>query len=293
MCSSLPRSVARKSQLLPGCLFASGLLAVSILAGCTSSTSSAPSAPAPATTVTVPRTLSIAAAADLRYALEELIAAFRHEHPEFELKTTYGASGNLFAQIGNGAPFDLFLSADIQFPQQLAERELAERDTLFPYATGHLAVWVVNDSPLDVTQQGLAAVVDARVRKIAIANPQVAPYGRAAEAALKKLDLYDRAQDRLVLGENVSQAAQFVESGAADVGLIALSLAKSPALRDKGRFQLVPADAHPPLVQGGIVLSRCADRAAADEFRSFLVSESARKIFDQYGFEPPPSGSGS
>lgn len=233
------------------------------------------------------RRLAIAAAADLKFALEEVRVAFHRDHPEIDVETTFGASGQLFAQLSNGAPFDLFLSADIQYPQKLIEQDLAHGDSEFQYALGHLVVWVTNDSPLDVEKLGIEAVVDERVKKIAIANPQHAPYGRASEAALKKLDVYERAQDRLVLGENIVQTAQFVESGSADIGLIALSLALAPAMKDKGRFWEVPLDAYPPLEQGGVILKRCLDRETADLFRSFLMGEQGREILKQYGFVLP------
>src|SRR4029077_6100604 len=133
------------------------------------------------------------------------------------------------------APFDIFFSADIDYPRKLIDAGLADADSEFLYAEGRSVGWVPNSSPLDLETLGIRAVADPSVRKVAIANPQHAPYGRAAEAALKTLGAYDAVKDRLVFGENIAQAAQFVESGAADVGLIALSLALSPAMKDKGR----------------------------------------------------------
>src|SRR5439155_21360664 len=132
--------------------------------------------------------------------------------------------------------FDLFFSADMEYPRRLIEQGLALPESAFLYGIGHLVVWVPRDSSLDVERLGLQALLDPSVRKIALANPKHAPYGRAAEAALKPAGLYDKVQARLVYGENVAQTAQFVETGSADVGLIALSLALAPALRGQGRY---------------------------------------------------------
>src|SRR5262249_39922487 len=158
------------------------------------------------------------------------------------------------------APFDLYLSADIDYPRKLMESRLALQESEFVYAVGHLVVWVPNGSKLDLDRLGIRAVADPSVKKLAIANPKHAPYRRAAEAALKKFGIYDDVKDRLVLGENIAQTAQFVESGSADVGIIALSLALAPAMRDKGRYWTVPLDAYPRLEQGGVILSWAKDR---------------------------------
>ncbi len=243
--------------------------------------------PAAAPTAVLPvgkRVVRIAAAADLKFALEELIREFHVEHAGFEVTTTFGASGNLYSQLSNKAPFDLFLSADLQFPRKLIEQGAALPDTEFQYAVGHLVVWVPKASALDVQIQGIEALLDPAAKKIAIANPAHAPYGRAAEAALISLGVYDKVKDRLVLGENVAQTAQFIESGAADTGLISLSLAVAPAMKDKGRFWEVPATAHPPLEQGGVILKEAGDVDAAREFRSYLLSPRGRKTLEKFGF---------
>ncbi|MEJ7640188.1 MAG: molybdate ABC transporter substrate-binding protein [Singulisphaera sp.] len=205
--------------------------------------------------------VSVAAAADLKFALEDLIDHFKRRHPAIKVKVTYGSSGSLFAQISQSAPFDIFFSADMDYPRKLIEGGFAGGDGEFLYAEGHIMVWVPNDSPLDLETLGIRAVTAPSVRKVAIANPRHAPYGRAAEAALKNLGVYEEVRDRLVLGENVAQAAQFVASGAADVGIIARSLASAPSMRGEGRSWPVPTGAHPPLRQGGDPLpgegSRC------------------------------------
>jgi molybdate transport system substrate-binding protein len=229
----------------------------------------------------------VAAAADLKFALDEVIEAFRERHPDVEVRVTYGASGNFFAQLSNKAPFDLFLSADAEYPRRLVEKGLAKKDDEFLYAVGHLVVWVPKDSPVDLERQGVKALLDDRVRKVAIANPKHAPYGRAAEAALKKLGVYEEVKSKLVNGENVAQAAQFVESRAADAGVIALSLALSPAMRNRGRYWEVPQDAFPRLEQGGVILNWAQDRGAAEALRDFLSSEAGKAILKRYGFVLP------
>jgi molybdate transport system substrate-binding protein len=231
--------------------------------------------------------VTVAAAADLRFALDDLLAAFHQAHPDVRTEVSYGSSGNFFAQLGNHAPFDIFFSADSDYPRRLIEQGLADKDSEFGYAIGHLVVWTRRDSPLDVEKLGMRALLDPAVRKIAIANPKHAPYGRAAEAALKKLGVYDQVRDRLVLGENVAQAAQFVETGAADAGVIALSLALAPTMRDRGRYWEVPLDAYPRLEQGGVILSWARDRAAADTLRAFVLGAAGKAVLRRYGFFLP------
>lgn len=226
----------------------------------------------------------IAAASDLRFALGEVAERFEEMHAQCKVDVVYGASGSLFAQITNKAPFDVFLSADVEYPLQLINEGVAIADSQFSYGKGRLVVWVPNDSAIDLDNLGIRALAAQDVKKIAIANPRHAPYGRAAEAALKSLDIYDEVQDRLVFGENVSQAAQLVESGAADAGVIALSLAIAPTMKTKGRYWVVPADAYPPLEQGGVVLKAAEAPEAARAFCEFLQSSEARGILKGYGF---------
>src|SRR5438128_2153201 len=234
-----------------------------------------------------PREVRVAAASDLKFAFDEVASAFRAHHRGIAVKVTYGSSGNFYTQIANEAPFDLFLSADLDYPRKLVEHGRAVKETEFQYAVGRLVVWVPNGSPLDLDQVGLRAVADPRVKKVAIANPRHAPYGRAAEAALKHAGVYDQVKDRLVLGENIAQAAQVAESGAADVGLIALSLALAPPLKDRGRYWDVPADAHPRLDQGGVELMWARDKAATTALREFLTGAEGRAVLRKYGFRLP------
>jgi molybdate transport system substrate-binding protein len=233
------------------------------------------------------REVRVAAAADLKFALDEAVSEFHRGHPDLRVKVTYGASGNFFAQLSNRAPFDLFLSADMDYPRRLIDEGLADKQSSFVYAIGHLVLWVPKDSPLDLDKLGVRAVLDPSVRKLAIANPRHAPYGRAAEAALKKMGLFDPVKDKLVFGENVAQTAQFVDAGAADAGLIALSLALAPTMRDRGRFCDVPPDAYPRLEQGGVILDWTADRGAALAFRNFLAGAEGKAVLRRYGFSLP------
>lgn len=232
------------------------------------------------------RLVRIAAASDLRFALEELTARLRQTQPNLDVRVTYGSSGTFFAQIVNGAPFDLFLSADLDYPRQLAARGLTVAGSEFTYGVGHLVVWVPTASPLDVEKAGLQTLLDPRVQHVAIANPATAPYGRAAEAAMRGLGIYDRIRGKLVLGENVAQTLQFVQSGSAEAGVIALSLALAPTARSAGRFWMVPVDAYPRMDQGGVILRTAVEIDAAREVRAFLLSGPARTVLRQYGFSP-------
>lgn len=235
----------------------------------------------------VTRTVRVAAASDLQFALGEVIIEFQKANPGILVTPTYGSSGNFFSQLSNKAPFDIFFSADINYPRQLDEAGLTLKDSLFDYAVGRIVVWVPQDSPIDVESLGIEALTHPSVKKIAIANPAHAPYGRAAESALNKLGLYDRVREKLVLGENIAQTAQFVDSGAADIGLIALSLALAPQMRDKGRYWLVPSDAYPTLRQGGVILAWAKDVEATGQFKAFVTGDVGRAILKRYGFVLP------
>ena len=227
-----------------------------------------------------PRKLTVAAAADLNFALPEIARQFHATAPAVELQIAYGSSGNFFAQLGNGAPFDVYLSADVAYPRKLAAAGVAPESSVFTYAVGRLVVWVPAASPLDPA----TALRQASVHRVAIANPQHAPYGRAAQAALRSLGLEETVRPKLVLGENVAQTLQFVESGAADTGIVALSLALAPPVRARGRYWEVPLDAYPRMDQGGMILK---DSPAARDFRALLLSAAGRRILKQYGFFVP------
>jgi molybdate transport system substrate-binding protein len=235
----------------------------------------------------VERLVRVAAAADLTVAFEEVTSEFQRRHTGIKVSVTYGSSGTFFAQLTNKAPFDLFLSADIDYPRKLVDAGLALKESEFLYAMGHLVVWVPNGSKLDLDKLGIKAVADPSVKKLAIANPRYAPYGRAAEAALKKLGVYGEVKDRLVMGENIAQTAQFVESGAADIGIIALSLALAPAMKDRGRYWTVPLNAYPRLDQGGVIMTWAKDKEATEMVRAFLTGTEGRGILKRYGFMLP------
>lgn len=229
--------------------------------------------------------LTVAAASDLNFAFKELVPAFEQQTGE-RVKLTLGSSGNFYAQIQNGAPFDLYFSADIDYPKKLIEAELALSDSMYQYARGQVVVWVPKDSKLDLAK-GMEVLLEPTIKKIAIANPKHAPYGRAAVAAMKYFDVYDSVKDRLVLGENISQAAQFVESGSCDIGIVALSLALAPAMKGQGKYWEVPADAHPPLDQGAVILKSSKQLEAAKQFLAFLKRASGQEIMKRYGFILP------
>lgn len=230
--------------------------------------------------------LFVAAAADLSSALKDIGNSFEKKDG-VSVKLSFGASGALTQQIQNGAPFDLFFSADMDYPRQLIATGDADGSSLYEYAVGKLVLWVPADSPLDVAHQGMNILLDPSVKKIAIANPQHAPYGRAAVAALKHAGLYDRVQQRLVLGENVSQAAQFVESGNAQAGFVALAHAVAPGMRGKGKYWELPAEDYPALAQGVVMISRSQRKKEAAEFLDFLKTNQAQELLQKYGFTRP------
>ncbi len=230
--------------------------------------------------------ITVAAAADMSAALPQIVDIYTKKTGQ-PVKLSFGASGNLTTQIRNGAPFDVFFSADEEYPQQLIAEGLAVNNTLYRYAVGRLVLWVPNDSPLDLSNLGIKALLEPSVKKISIANPATAPYGRAAAATLRHFQVYDQVSSKLVVGENISQAAQFVESGNAQAGLIALSHALAPAMKDKGRYWTVPLDAYPTLNQAAIVLSKSKQQDAARMFLEFLHSPEATSLLASYGFSLP------
>ncbi len=228
-------------------------------------------------------TVRVAAAADLKFALEEVETELVRTHPDIDLAVTYGSSGTFFQQLSNGAPFDVYLSADLSYPARLAEAGKASADDVFGYAVGRLVVWAANGSPVDATQ-GLASLSGPGVNKVAIANPEHAPYGKAAVAAMRAAGVYEAVKDKLVLGENVAQAAEFTQSGNAQVGVFALSLALSSQLADKGNYAEVPLDTYPRIDQGGVIMGDARDPGAARRVRDFLLGDQGRAILERYGF---------
>lgn len=235
-----------------------------------------------------PQDITVAAASDLNYALKDLAARFEKKTGD-KVTLSFGSSGNLYSQIQGGAPYDLFFSADMAYPQKLAAAGLVESSSLRTYAIGHLVLWVPNGSSLNPQTLKMDLLLQPSVQRIAIANPQHAPYGRAAMAALEHFELKDKVASKLVFGENISQTAQFVQSGNAQAGLIALSLAVSPAMKDSGRYWELPTDSYPELQQGVAVLSTSKHKSAVKAFLDYVTSVEGAAILEQYGFRVPAS----
>jgi len=233
------------------------------------------------------QSITVAAAADLQFAMQDVAAQFQKESRK-EVKLIYGSSGNFFQQIQNGAPFDMFFSANLDYPKKLQSAGLTGPGTYYEYAKGKIAVWVPNDSALDLGS-GLPALLAPSIKKIAVANPQHAPYGQAAVAAMQNEGIYDRVRDKFVLGENISQTASFVVSGSADVGIVALSLALSPTMKDKGRYVEVPAGDYPPIEQACVILGSSKNKEIAKQFLSFIKTRAVGETLRKYGFDVPPS----
>jgi molybdate transport system substrate-binding protein len=229
--------------------------------------------------------IKIAAASDLTFAFKDVVARFEKETGN-KVRLTYGSSGNFFSQIQNGAPFDLFFSADVSFPQKLEAAGLTEPGSIYEYAKGEIVIWVLNGSKLDLSK-GLAVLLDPTIRKIAIANPLHAPYGAAAVAAMKHAGIYEQVKGKFVQGENISQTAQFVHSGNADVGIVALSLALAPAMKSSGRYVVIPAKDYPPLIQAAVILKSSPAKELANQFLKFLKEPGTVTLMEQYGFVVP------
>lgn len=228
-------------------------------------------------------TLTIAAASDLKFAMDEIVEGFRAAHPDDRVNVIYGSSGKFHTQIHQGAPFDLYFSADIAFPRGLEEKGLAAGSTR-PYAVGRIVLW---SNSRDASQMTLADLADPTIRRIAIANPRHAPYGMRAEEALRSVGLWDDLRGKLVQGENIAQTAQFVQTGNADIGIIALALALNPTLVATGGYHLIDDALHKPLDQGFIVTKRAADNPLAHAFAEYMGHPEARAIMIRYGFVLP------
>jgi molybdate transport system substrate-binding protein len=229
--------------------------------------------------------ITIAAAADLQPVMQELATRFESQ-THSKVRLSFGSSGNFFAQIQNGAPYDLFFSADVSYPQKLQDAGLTQPGSLYEYATGKIVLWVPKTSVIDVSK-GLSVVADPAVKRLAIANPAHAPYGRAAQAALRKAGLWEKVAPKVVMGENIAQTAEFVESGNADVGILALSLALSPSMRNEGRYFEIPQQLYPPLRQAVVILKRARHKEVAERLVEFVRTPATKSLLLQYGFAPP------
>jgi molybdate transport system substrate-binding protein len=231
----------------------------------------------------VAQEITVAAAADLQFAMQEVASRFQKETGK-TVKLIYGSSGNFFQQIQNGAPFDLFFSGNLDYPKKLEAAGLTVPASYYEYARGKIVVWVPKESRLDLSL-GMRALLDPSVKKIAVANPQHAPYGQAAVAAMEKEHVYEKVKDKFVLGENVSQTASFVLSGSADVGIVALSLALSPNMKDKGRYAEVPTGEYPAIEQACVILGSSENKETAREFLSFVKTAVVAEVLKRYGFD--------
>lgn len=227
--------------------------------------------------------ITVAAAADLKFAMDEIVASFKKAHPADEVDVIYGSSGKFHTQIRQGAPYDLYFSADIAFPRELAKAGLAASD-VEAYALGRIVLW---SATMDASKMTLASLTDPRITRIAIANPKHAPYGKRAEEALRAAGLWETIQPKLVYGENVAQTAQFVQTGNAQVGIIALALAITPELAKLGGHWLIPDTLHQPLEQGFIITRRAEGSALARRFADYMRSQPARTVMLRYGFVLP------
>jgi molybdate transport system substrate-binding protein len=230
------------------------------------------------------QTLRLAAAADLQPVLPPILTEFENQ-THIHIDASYQSSATLATQIHNGAPFDLFMAADLSFPQRVIAEGLADSDKPVPYARGTLVLWTRKDSPFH--QLSVDTLRAAALKTLAIANAEHAPYGRAAEASLKSLGLYDQLKPKLVVAENIAQTAQYVDSGNAQVGVISLTSALSPRLQANGNYVAMPRDSYPPILQGAVVLKKSSNRTLAHQFLDFLLSPTVQKELASRGLEPP------
>jgi molybdate transport system substrate-binding protein len=239
------------------------------------------------TIVAFAQELRVAAASDLRYAMQDIATRFEMETGS-KLSISYGSSGNFYNLIQNGGPYDIFFSADIDYPRNLEAAGLIVPGSLYEYATGKLVLWVPQNSSLDLGKR-MEVLLDSHVKKIAIANPAHAPYGRAAVAAMQSAKVYDRVQDKLVRGDNISQTAQFVQTGGADIGFVAMSLAMSPTMKSTGRFVEVPAITYPPINQAVVIVKVSKQQELARRFLEYFRKPGSAETLRQYGFVIPSS----
>lgn len=233
------------------------------------------------------QSITVAAAADLQFAMQDIAAGFQKQTGK-QVKVIYGSSGNFFQQIQNGAPFDMFFSANLDYPKQLESSGLTAPGSYYQYAKGKIVLWVPKDSKIDISS-GLNSLLNPAVKKIAVANPQHAPYGQAAVAAMQSEGVYAKVKDKIVTGENISQTASYVVSGAADAGVVALSLALSPNMKDRGRYIEIPAAEYPPIEQACVILNSSNENETANQFLSYLKTKAVSDTFQHYGFDVPTS----
>lgn len=232
--------------------------------------------------------VTVAAAADLKFAMDEIVATFKKTNPADEVDVIYGSSGKFYTQIQQGAPYDLYFSADIGFPRQLVKAGFAASEVK-PYAFGRIVLW---STAMDASKMTLSSLADPKIARIAVANPKHAPYGKRAEEALRASGLWEKVEPKLVYGENIAHAAQFVQTGNAHVGIIALALAVNPELASKGGYWLIPDKLHEPLEQGFVITRRAEGSALARRFADYMGSTPARIVMTKYGFVLPGDAAG-
>ena len=224
-------------------------------------------------------TLNVAAASNLTYVMPEIIKSFEERHKDIKVRLSLASTGNIYSQIKNGAPFDIFLSADGLRPDLLFKAGMTVGEP-FTYARGGLVLW--SDKKMSFVE-GLFVLSSPGIKKIAIANPRHAPYGAAAKDALEEAGLWEVLKDKLIYGENVGQAAQFVKSGSVQAGFISESMLKSPSIKG-GSSYILPVGSYEAIRQRGVIIKREMDSAPAMLFRDFLLSGDAKKIFKEFGY---------
>lgn len=228
--------------------------------------------------------ISIVVAANMKPAMDSIISVYKSQHPREHIQVIYGASGKFYEQIVNGAPFDIFYSADMNYPIKLRDNKIAISKVKL-YAIGRLAMW---SKKIDPNKNQMNTLTDASIHKVSIANPATAPYGAKAVESMKYYKVYDKVKPNLVYGENIAQAVQFVAFGAADVGIIALSECLSPnTKKEGGKYWVIPQESHKPLEQGCVILKQAKDNAAATKFYDFISSQTAKAILTYYGYSLP------
>lgn len=224
----------------------------------------------------------VAAAADLRYAMDEVVVAYKKLNPKSDIKVTYGSSGNAYQQIISGAPYDIYFSADIKYTQRLTEQGLTATKPKL-YAIGFIVLW---SHEIDVSK-GMSSLNNPKLKKLAIANPDHAPYGKRAQECLQHYKLYDKLKEKIILGENIAQTAQFAQTGNAEIGILALSLVLSPAMKNQGKYFLIDSKSYSPLEQAYVIIKKPTINAETFKFARFVASPEARGILKSYGFKLP------
>ena len=229
--------------------------------------------------------IKIVAASDLIYALNDIKKAYLATHPNSKISISFGSSGKAYTQILHSAPYDIYFSANMDYVERLYKRGLTIGKPKV-YAYGRIGLWIPLSKGIDA-KGGINTLLNPNIKKISIANPKHAPYGKAAKEALESQNIYNKIKNKLIFGENVSQAVQFAISGACDAVVAPLSLAISKPLRDKGSFYLFPNSWHKPIIQGYALLKRASNNSLAKSFIDFVGSKESREIFKRYGFRIP------